>query len=258
MRCAWLLLLWFPIGCGRIGFDNLGDDTVEDGSVTGDADAATVFPPPCSIRAMVDDPLDISGTTIRFTTFRTSYVFVPTTAIDVVQGGQVIASTLSDEQGDYSLRVPTGGSAITPTIAITRPGVGTTYVTSNDAIDTGRTLLLETTSEATLNALYALGPYTRRADRGTLVVQSLNCTGVGEAGAAVAVAPAPEAIGYIAADGTLDGTSTQAPNVAAVAFNVVPGPVTITASAPGRMYYPFTVTVVAGDNQTVVSIMSVE
>ncbi|MDB4962998.1 MAG: hypothetical protein JWP01_2997 [Myxococcales bacterium] len=243
-------------GCGRIAFDPLGDARSGDSAVGDGAmfDAA-VFPPPCSVRTMVDDPLRISGTTIQFQMFRSTYVDIATVSVVATESSQVLGAMTTNAQGDFILDLPTGGSAISPLFTISKPGFTTTYRSLNTPVDTGRINLLEIADNATMNALYALGPYTRRADRGTLVVQSLNCGGTGEAGATFTVDPAPEGIGYFNAGGTLSGSATQLPNVAAVMFNAVPGPNLITGT--GQAYYPHTVDVMVGA-QTVTSMMSIE
>jgi hypothetical protein len=167
-------------------------------------------------------------------------------------GGSPVTTTTSDSGGSFALPVPTAGRPISPVVTFEKANVMTSVLVHDEPINHDVAMIagyMGTTSAVdNLYLVAGLGGQ-RSSARGTLLMMATDCAGAVVAGVTLAVDPPPARIRYSGTNGLPDGglAATSGPFGFAWAFNVGPGPVTITASKPGDAFLPQTVEVLAGD-----------
>jgi hypothetical protein len=160
----------------------------------------------------------------------------------------VIAMTTSDGSGNYSLTIPTGGSALDGFLKATMSGNVDTYLYTPGPIASDFTgVPIEELNTSTYNLLaQTLGG--GKATQGTIaleVLQSLSLTSTPIAGATVSSVPAATKTGYTS--GALPSTTATATAAdgRAYLFGLDPGSVTVSVTKTGDTFPSVTVGVFA-------------
>lgn len=232
-------------GCGRIGFDPVGE-TGDDGS----GDGSTVALGPCPRPDVIPDPVTITGRTIRVTAFGTVEAedAVTVRALDRI-GGVELAQTVSDGNGDYVLAVPSGGKPVASVLTLTKTGLLISTFVPEAPIDRHTILQSPMGSMVATDSLYSAGGANRDSMMGTLLIQVRDCDAGDLTGATVAITPAPEKIIY--ANGLCapnqSQSMTRSPCPYAWALNVPPGLVRITTTKAGVTFLPYEVEIQPGN-----------
>jgi hypothetical protein len=233
--------------CGRVGFDaRIG---------------------PCVASSTAPDPIALGGEAFTFTNFNNGRAPVPDAVITATAraDGAQLAQTTSDAQGLYQLAIPTHGAAIDVALTYAQPAYMTSTVffdspfdRSTDATDQ-RLANNAQWSDGSMGAVYGTVGFARDSTKGSINISLRTCTGAIVENVIVTVDPPPQRLIYTGSDGLpapLPGTA--APYAFAVAFNAVPGPTTITATAPGVTFLDQQLDVLAGENVTLLVLRAVE
>jgi hypothetical protein len=243
--------------CGRVGFDPHGDGIAAAGR-------------PCGAQPSAPDPVTITGTTYRYTSFgntRGAIAGVTVAAVDAQ--GAVLAQVTSSPQGDYALAIPTGGTAPMVSLRYTDGADYTTTVYPDAPLDRALAPTMTTLfalgdgplwSGGSMASIYSTVGATLDATKSSMTIEAYDCAGVALEGVAVTVTPSPEVLGYTGPNGTpVDTlTTTALPDTLVVAFNAIPGMTHVTASKPGFTFVEQDVLVAQGHQNQVVVVRPVE
>jgi hypothetical protein len=248
-------------GCGRIGFDERsGSDG--GGSSGGDGGGSSVN---CVPRTSAPDPIVITGTTFRYTSYdnsmRVAIASTNLTAIDRASGDP-LGFTTSGAGGFYTLLVATGGVPVSLQLSYSATNYYESMLTIDRAVDrdvAGAGLPVWTIGDgplwnaASMTAIYMLAGVAPGG--ATINVAVRDCAGNPLEGATIDIQPPPEKLMYQASDGMpVNGTETVSPFAHALAFNAQTGNSTITVTKPGLTFQPLIVDVPPGTINTLVVI----
>ena len=235
----WYALAVLVLGCGRIDFDARG--------------AAAVT---CGHGLAAPASVTLSGHTYTFTSYTTT-AWLPgvPVAVHALDDPAVLASSRSDANGAYSLRVATGGVARELVVDFTHGGYLSSKVYTGATVERDTVVDGPTWDDGEMDAVYGTGGVaTRDMTRGQISIGVYACNGTPFTGATVAIDPPPERLDYISDDGPPSQTQTSigTVNPFAFAFNAPAVPTTVRALAPGARFTAQQVDVTAGDHVTVV------
>jgi len=221
---------------------------------------------PCAIPSTAPATVTLSGATYTYTDFNNGRAPTPSSVVTATarDSGAQLAQTTSDANGHYQLAVPTGGSPVDLVLTTENPN----YLTSTswfdgpferdlDATDQ-RLANLAQWGDGSLDSVYGASNQTRDGTRGSINVSTRACDGTPIEGAVLTFDPPPGAVYYTGTDGLPIGDATHLPYVIGVAYNAIPGATTITATAPDHAFEPQTITVLAGENVTLLPLRAVD
>jgi hypothetical protein len=236
--------------CGRLQFSELVD--ARDASVDSSPFACPAQPVP--------DPLTISGTTFRYTTYTNDRALLNAALVELVDGsGQIATSMTSNASGLYTLSVSPSIHPGPYSLMYSRTGFEDTNVFFDRAFTrdiqgayqpiwtAGDGPLWSTIATDSVYETARMG-YPRDPARGIVNVAVRDCADAPLAGVQVALDPPPGLMSYQADDGTPNTnlTTTTGTFAHALALNVPAGLVHVTASAPGLRFTDVYVNVVTG------------
>jgi hypothetical protein len=218
-------------------------------------------PGACPALVTAPDPFTVSGATFTFTGFQTTAP-VPSVAITAFDAttGAAVATTTSAGDGTYTLEIGGGTSR-----ALRLDLVNSQYLTTHEY--TGVFLDGDLASyrsplwgDGSMSAIYGAGQVTWDQTKGNIDIAIEQCDGTPIDGATVTVSPPPGTLEYLRSDGAPDPalTSTTMPYSSAVGFNVVPGPIHITASKPGLAFDDVDMMISGGGHNNVIVMRAYE
>jgi hypothetical protein len=235
--------------CGRLQFSEQTDAGVD----------TTSAPFACPTGAPVD-PLTISGTTFRYTSYVNERALLDGALVELAdEDGQIVTSATSDSSGNYTLGVSPAANPGPYVLLYARTSFEGTVVffdrpfTQNvqgayQPIWTPGDGPLWTTVATDSVYETARTGYVRDPARGIVNVAVRDCSGAPLTGVEVTLDPPPDLMSYQADDGTpnTDLAATTGMFAHALALNVPAGRVHVTASAPGLRFTDVYVTVGTG------------
>jgi hypothetical protein len=166
--------------------------------------------------------------------------------IDVTLGGLPVGTGMTDDNGNYSIDVPSGGAPISIVLEMTSPSFFTSIVYPARPLDHDPQFVTNMFDNGALATVYETAGTNEDGSMGTLIVNAVDCTGASLDGASVAFDPVPEVLAYTG-DGSdpfvAGATATLPPADQACAFNEPAGTVAISATYHGVAMSAPTVTV---------------
>jgi hypothetical protein len=252
----YLLLGCVLAGCGRLGFSDRM--AAPDAAVDARRDAVDArVVPLCPLNVSVPDPITVTGETFEYTGFNNTTTPTPSVTVTAYVAGSVVATTVSDAQGMYSMAIPTSGTQQLVEIDYAPSGYWITQVLPNRAVDgavTGPNTMFwrlgdgPVWADGQMGSVYGSAALSYDLAKGTLEIAARDCAGTPLAGVVFTVTPAPEKLIYLNSGGGPDTslTATDAMYGHAVGFNAVPGPTHITATKDGVDIYTIDLDVPAG------------
>lgn len=243
-------------GCGRLGFDAISVET-------SDSDASTSQA--CGASTQAPDPIAIQGSTFRFTSFENTRAAINNVTVEAFEGDARLATVVSDDAGQYTLTLATGGRAPLLHLRYSKAGFFTSTVYLDAPLDRdiprGDPSLLGPSDgplwdAGAMDSVYATTTATLDPAKGTLNINVVDCAEQPLAGVEIALDTMPEVIAYLGTDGrpSSSATSTISPFSFAVGFNAPPGMTTVSATGGGRTFAPVPYPVAAGDQNTLVRV----
>lgn len=247
-------------GCGRLGFDARSVDEL---------DAEPVTPRACGASTQAPDPLTIDGTTFQFTSFTNDREAIDSVTVEAKIGDAVVAMAISDDAGNYTLSVPTGGTSPVLKLRYAKVGFFTTTVYLDAPLDhsiaRGDPALLGPSDGPLwglggMGSVYSSANTTRDDTAGTLNINVVDCDEQPLAGVAVALDTTPEVFSYLGTDGkpALAATATIAPFSFVVGFNAPAALTTVSATAAGKTFPTASYPVKPGEENTLVRVRPID
>ena len=159
--------------------------------------------------------------------------------------GRLLASTLSDAAGLYTVTIETGGKPVDVYVRATKEGRVTTLVFPPDPLTadlapcepfagTRECILIASLAPAAADVMAGFAGVTRDPARGEALVIASDCTSKGAPvmGATLAIAPKAEQVVYTAGPFPAPLTAATDASGRAFGFNIKPGMATIRATYP--------------------------
>ncbi len=156
---------------------------------------------------------------------------------------RILATSISDAQGVYSVALATGGKPIDAYVRATRAGRVTTYIFPPAPLTTDMApcppfagtlgcILVAMLTDTAADDMAGFAGVTRDPTRGEVLFIAANCQGIPVAGATVAIAPHPEQLVYTRGPfPAWDATATDSTG-RSFGFNLEPGPATVRSKYP--------------------------
>jgi hypothetical protein len=248
VRC--LVVVVACAACGRIDFAPIGD-------------GAGTARRPCGATLTAPDPLTFSGDVFQYMGFQnTRMPLVGATITALAADASALASVTSDASGNYALSFATGGVARGIRLRATRG----TYMTTTTYLDTVVDHDIAVFASAqwsfgeaplwtpgSMGAVYNAAGTTIDFSKSSVNVITEDCTGTPLPGVAITIDPPPALQFYVTMTGAPDfGGVTIEPYTSTFGCNETPGPVHITATAPGLEFAPVDITIEAGNFTTMI------